>query len=365
MKKIFFLILLITFQSIALAEKIIKDIQVGGIFLVDNEGCLYTNFDENTIAKYSPTGELLLTIGKKGEGPSDIKRLGCFDINPLDNNLYVTEFYGNKWISKFSTGGKYLGEWNCELDWKKCDAIPYIKFDDKGNIYLKITHSLSTRCKDFVIGNIEESIIKFSPQGKKLKELYHFKLDVYVDKGGKGNLTIPFNNTLSYVIYRNNLIIRESRDDFIQIFDLEGNLQKKILIPFKKEKVDQEDIDAWVKRIRTSTWGKRGMSEGWLDMNYWGKRLPFPEYKPISGYSLYIDSKCNLYNMKYPEMNDTSIKCARINLLTGDTSIFNFTPGESLLAAWKNYFFILKEDANEDYVVIKIEMNEFEKKING
>jgi hypothetical protein len=362
-KKIVCLLLIVSFQLIASAEEILKDIQVGGIFFVDSEGYFYTNSDEHSITRYSPTGELLLTIGKKGEGPSDIKRLGGFDINPLDNNIYVTEFYnGNKWISKFSTGGKYLGEWNCQLDWKKYEAIPNIKFDGKGNIYLKTSHSRSGQLKDFVIGNAEDTIINFSPQGKKLREIYHFKSDVYVEKGGKGNLTIPFNNNLYYTVYNDSIIVRESRDDFIQVFDLEGNLQKKISLPFRKEKVTQEDIDAWEKRIRTSAWGKRGMSEGWLDLDYWKKRLPFPDYKPVSGYPLYIDSQGNLYNMKYPGMDDTSIKCARINLTTGVTSIFNFKPGESLLAAWKNYLFIQKEDDNDDYVILKIDEKEFFKR---
>lgn len=359
----FCLLLIVSLQLIASAEEILKNIQVGGIFFVDSEGYIYTNSDEHSITRYSPSGEPLLTIGRAGEGPSDIKRLGGFGINPLDNNIYVTEFYGgNKWISKFSTGGKYLGEWNCELDWKKWEAISSIKFDGKGNIYFVSTHSLPSRFKDFLIGGVENTIIKFSPQGKKLREIYHFKSDVYVEKGGKGNLTIPLSNILYYTVYNDNIIVRESRDDFIQVFDLEGNLQKKIALPFRKEKVTQEDIDAWDKRIRTSTWGKQGMSEGWLDMNYWKKRLPFPDYKPVSAYPLYIDSLGNLYNMKYPGMNDTSIKCARINLSTGVTSIFNFKPGESLLAAWKNYFFILKEDDNEDCVILKIEEKEFFKR---
>ncbi|HLP46477.1 MAG TPA: hypothetical protein VK469_11040 [Candidatus Kapabacteria bacterium] len=360
MKKIVFLLLIVSFQLIASAAEILKDIQVGGIFFVDNEGYIYTNSDEHSITRYSPTGELLSTMGKKGEGPSDIKRLGGFSINPLDNNIYVTEFYGgNKWISKFSTGGKYLGEWNCELDWKKCEGISYIKFDGKGNIYLKTNHSLSGHCKDFVIGNVEDTITKFSPHGKKLREIYHIKTALYVEKGGKGNLTIPFSNSLYYTVYNDNIIIRESQDDFVQVFDLEGTLQKKISLPFRKEKVTQEDIDTWEKRIRASAWGKRGMSEGWLDLNYWKTRLPFPDYKPVSGYPLLIDSQGNLYNMKYPGMDDTSIKCARINLSNGEITILNFKSGESLLAAWKNYFFIQKEDEDDDYVILKIEEKEY------
>jgi hypothetical protein len=362
-KKIYFLLIAVLLHFMVSAEEILKGIVTGSIFLVDSKGYIYVNSGEHSIAKYSPTGTLLLKIGKKGEGPSDIKRLGWFAINPRDNNIYVTEFFGgNKWISKFSKDGKYLGDWKCEIDWKKWQALSYIKFDNNGNIYLKTIKSVTRRCKDFSIGTSENAVIKFSPQGKKLKEIYKFNSDIYAEKGGKGNITIPFNNSLYWTIYNGNIIVRESGDKFISIFDLEGNFKKKISLPFKREKVIREDIDKWEKRIKSSRWGKRGISEGWLDLEYWKKRLPFPKYKPVSAYQLYIDSHGNLYSMKYPGSTTTHAICAKIDLSNGDVSIVNFRPGEWLLGTWKNYFFIQKVDDDDDYVVVKIDEKEFFKR---
>lgn len=366
MKIAFGFFFLIFLQLIVSGAETLKDVVLGGIFVVDNNGNIYVNSGEHSISKYSPTGEPLLTIGEKGEGPSNIKRLGSFAVNPVDNNIYVTEYFGgNKWISKFSTDGKYQGEWNVKVDWKKCKAISSIKFDSKGNVYFETKHTVTRPCKDFTVGAIETVLVKYSPQGEKLKEIYTFRSDVYVDKPGKGNLTIPFGNLLDYTILDDYIIIRENGDDFIQVFDLDGNLQKKISLPFKKKKVTQKDIDAWEKELKSSRFGQRGISEGWLDPGYWRNRLPFPEYKPLSAYPLFRDSQGYVYSIKYPGDDDTFHKYARINPSTGDVSIIEGNTEERLVGTWKNYFFVYRQDEIDDYVIVKIDEKEFLEKRNG
>jgi hypothetical protein len=363
MKKICLLFIAIFFHFLVSAEEIFKDIELGRIFVVDGEGCIFVDSGSHSIAKYSPSGKLLLEMGQKGEGPSDIKRLGWFAICPIDKSIYVTEMAGgNRWISKFSTDGRYLGELNCEIDWTKWHGTSFIQFDRKGDIYLQLERSIPRRCKDFTIGTIEKKLVKFSPKGKKLKEIFSMKTDFWAEKRGKGNITIPFHNYLYWNVYKDRVIVRESKNKFINLFDLEGNLQKKISAPFEKEKVTREDIDKWEERIKTSRWGKEGIANGWLDLNYWKKRLPFPEHKPISGDQMFIDSQGNLYNMKYQGHYSKPIVCARINLLTNKVTIFNFNQWERLLGIWKNYFFIMKWDGKEKYVVSKMDEKEFLKR---
>lgn len=206
---------------------------------------------------------------------------------------------------------------------------------------------------------MERAIAKFSPNGKALKEIYKFSADFYGDKGGKGNITIPFHNYLYWTIYNDYIVARESWADFISIFDLQGNLTKKIPLPFKKEKVTKEDLDNWEARLKSIRWVRNGIAEGWFDLKYWRKSLPFPAYKPVSGYPLFIDSHGFLYSMKSTGYNAVRAICAKIDVSTGNVKIVNFRPGEWLLSTWKNYFFIHKLNDENNYVVVKIKEKEF------
>ena len=363
MKKIYLIFIAIFLQFIVSAEEILKDIETGRVFLMDTEGYIYVNSGSHSIAKYSPAGKLLLKMGQKGEGPSDIKRMGWFAINPIEKNIYVTEFLGgNKWLSKFSKEGKFMGEFNCEIDWKKWHGISFIQFDDDGNIYLQLERSIPRRYKDFTIGTMEKALVKFSTRGKKLKEIYKIKTDFWADKGGKGNITIPFHNYLYWKIYNDNIIVKECKKDYISIFDLEGNLKKKVFLPFKKEKVAKKDLDDWEEYLKSLSWVKKGVSEGWFDLKYWRSRLPFPEYKLVSGGQLYIDPHGYLYTMKYSGYkiaHSAPTTWAKINLSKYDVSIVFSNPREWPLCDWRDNLFIKKLDEDDNYVVVKVPEGQF------
>lgn len=94
-----------------------EEMVIGRVCILDKSGNLYTDHFDETIRKYSPTGQLLAEMGGKGEGPGYFSRLGWLAINEFDDNLYVTEFRGgHHWISRFTLEGEYLGEWYPELD---------------------------------------------------------------------------------------------------------------------------------------------------------------------------------------------------------------------------------------------------------
>jgi len=338
------------------ATEVFKDIIAGRVFILDNQGNFYVNSGSHSISKYSPCGKLILKMGQKGEGPGDIKRLGWFSINPLNNTIYVTEFFtGNKWLSKFSMDGKYLGDWKCDLDWINYDALSVIKFDIKGNVFLEAIKSSPRRYKDFTIGAFETVIIKFSPKGEKLKEVYTFTSDFYAEKGGRGNITIPFHSFLNWNIYNDKIIIRESHADFINVFSPDGKLEKRIPLPFKRLKIKEKDLDEWDSYLKSVQWIKKGIAEGWFDLKYWRKRLPFPKFKPVSVGQLFIDSQGNLYSKKHSGYQLKENTWAKINLSNYKISIVKFNPDETLLYIWKNYFFFHKLDGKDNDILTKID----------
>jgi hypothetical protein len=351
-------LVVLLYGAFGFSEEIFKDIILGGHFMIDRQGYIYTNFDENSIDKYSSDGKFLLKIGRKGSGPSDIKRLGSFGINPVDSILYVTEFYGgNKWISKFSTDGKYLGELNCEIDWKIFWGLSTIKFDKVGNVCLKIAKVSYRQCKDFEIEIEESAIQKFSPSGKKLKTIYKLIANSSAVKEKKGNFPIPFENFLNWTVYGDKVLINEGHSNFISVLSLEGNLERKIPLPFKREKVTGKDFDAWEKRMKESKEIRNRIAAGIVDLRYWKGRMPFPEYKPFTYWGMLVDSHGNLYIRQF-----TDRIWAKIDLSSGKNSIITFPNDDSLMYIWKEYFFFTNEDEDGELIIKKISEKELFKK---
>jgi hypothetical protein len=268
--------------------------------VVDDALNFYTDISDCQIAKYSPEGKELFKIAREGEGPGDIKRLGWFAINPKDSMLYVTEMAGgNKRISVFSPeDGHFVRLWPSRLEWKNWDGISHIQCDNQGNVYVEAVKSHWRRHKTFSIGALEKVIIKFDSQGKLVKELYRMQSDFMADQGGKGNITIPYSNYLYWRVHGRYLFVRENHSRYIDVFLLNGKPVKKILLPFPRDEISREDLEKWEKRLISNPVIKQGIQEGWFDLKFWKKNLPFPKYKWVSGGQMFWGSGGELYSQK-------------------------------------------------------------------
>jgi hypothetical protein len=246
-KQKLYLALVLIFLSVLLyPETVIKGIPLSRVFLIDTGGDIFVDNDINSVACYSADGKFKYKFGQAGEGPGDIKRMGWFAINPVDHHIYVTEFLeGNRWISVFTRDGKILATRKIALNWDECHGLSFIQFDSRGDMYVQSQKSVYRPLKDFSIGRWENRVLKFSSGGELIKDIYRMEQDFSADKGGKGNITIPFFNYLYWTIFEDKVIVRESINNYFSLFDREGNLIKKYSIPFKREKVTEKDIDEW------------------------------------------------------------------------------------------------------------------------
>lgn len=363
MTKKFFVLFLINVGVCAclFASTVLREVVKGWVFIVDKSGFIYSNYGENEIRKYSPEGKLLLKIGRKGQGPGDIMRLGSLAINPKDGNLYVTEYYGNKRVSIFSPKGKYIGELQIDLSQKDWNAMSTIRFDKDGNVYILSERYILKKYKDFTLLEYEKKIWKFSPYKKEKKLLYTLSpTPGSCDKYRKGNITIPFSNQsgFDFDLWEDKIAIKEPVNDFISIYDLNGKEIKKLYLPFKKEKVSNRDIEEWMEWHKAS-WGDRGIRNGWLDpdyLNYWKSRIPFPEYKPVS-YGVFFDGKGNIFTKKFTGYKSKESIWIRLNISSGNYQIKKLE-NEDIIFVDKDWVYLSK-GSDEEEVVIKMKREEF------
>ena len=81
---------------------------------VDADGNVWvTDANTHVVEQYSPDGQLLRTLGIKGEPGEDEQRFNMptdIDFGP-DGSIYVTDGYGNSRVVKFDSEGKFLTAW--------------------------------------------------------------------------------------------------------------------------------------------------------------------------------------------------------------------------------------------------------------
>lgn len=76
-------------------------------FNVDDVGNIYiVDWDRKRVQKFDPSGKYLLTIGRKGQGPGELRNIWTPEFD-RDGNLYVVDI-AQKRISFFSPSGRFL-----------------------------------------------------------------------------------------------------------------------------------------------------------------------------------------------------------------------------------------------------------------
>lgn len=273
-------------------EILLKDVRLRyGNPVIDSEGNFIAKGDEHHLEMFSKSGELIRKIGRPGEGPGDIKRLSWFAVEPISNNIYITEFFGgNRRISIFDKTGDYAGHLVPGLDFDIWGALSGIDFDSKGNLYVQASRVKAIQKQNYRISQMENSIFRFDSNGKNKMKVYSMVYNQSVDTH-IGNFTIPFNNYLYWAVCNNMLIVREHSDKYLQVLDLGGKIIKNIDLPFEAEKVTEEDIESWLNTM------KRWRAD--LDLNMLRDLVPIPEYKPISGYMIVSDGKYTVLSQRY------------------------------------------------------------------
>jgi DNA-binding beta-propeller fold protein YncE len=150
----------------------------GNIWVTDN--------GDHQVFKFDRKGELLLTLGVKGEAGEDEKH---FD-RPTDlafapnGDIYIADGYGNARVVKISKTGKYISTWGTYGSGPgQFNTVHSIGVDSKGTVY---------------VADRENNRIQiFDPNGKYLREWNHL--------GATQNLFITPEDEMWIITHRDNI----------------------------------------------------------------------------------------------------------------------------------------------------------------
>jgi hypothetical protein len=191
-------------------------------FDVDSEGYIYLIQWEtggNYIFKFDSKGNFLTSFCRRGQGPGEIEYGGSLQINP-QGELIAKDPSKRKFLV-YNLEGGLLREVNLE---KNYSLIPLAN----GNYFLFWGEDTSEFRKQFVgIGNSEF---------KDVKELDRFQYPNAM------NVRSPVNrDRLIYGVSRDRVYIGNSERGYeIRVYDLEGNLVRKIRKEYKPVEVSEE-----------------------------------------------------------------------------------------------------------------------------
>ena len=218
---------------------------------VDSDGsiyCLNEECQENFILKFDRNGNFITAFGRKGQGPGELQ-MPILPLITSENEVVVMD-QGRRELFFFAEDGAFIK--SISRDASTIGVFPL----ENGN-YLMATVIVDPESDNIM----EYPFSVFSSDFKEIKELDRLKFPNYL-RGRKQKATPP--GFLWSVTPRNVYFGNEEQGYEIRVYDLEGNLVRKIKKEYRKVRIPEEYIEEQTE----------GMSDALR------QRIYFPEYFP-------------------------------------------------------------------------------------
>jgi len=229
---------------------------------VAEDGTVFmTNGREHTIHKFDPSGRLVLTFGKHGQGPGDFQ--GPCSPSLLDGKyLVVTEYALNRRISLFDFNGKFHKLLTTQRPVYDVAAL-------SGNMIAYISNQFEGKDSKTSSGpGIVSSpmmvriVLKDIESGEERVVLKQEMQTYFINGKGMPGISITGNHRRSVFMARTiegNLAVGISDSPKIEIFDLGGKPIRSFSLDIKAVPVTPDDIDKFKKVLIDSLRVNRNM----------------------------------------------------------------------------------------------------------
>lgn len=271
-------------------------------FDVDSEENIFVFKPElshgDLIHKFNRDGEHIASFVTKGQGPGEVQ-YACYQRITTYDEIPVVDGGANK-LLLFDQDGNVLREVQWELKNVAGGQIVHLA---NGNLLIRVFESVFDKRAGSVPRGGQDFVLSLYDSNFKW-----LKNDV--DRLHISSQLLAMKSTYMMPVYfwevsDNNIYIGSSRQGYeIRVYDLNGNLKRKIRKEHKPVKFSQEIIDEF-KRITENP-----------DSMYYGLKRSFPEYYPPFQRLFFTDGDGRLYLMTFEKAEDS--KSHIFNVFTSD-----------------------------------------------
>ncbi|MDH5385377.1 MAG: 6-bladed beta-propeller [Candidatus Aminicenantes bacterium] len=206
-----------------------------GAFDVDSKGNIYLvnlKSSENIIFKFDRDGNFVRSFCRKGQGPGELQMTAYLRINSQDE-IMITELYNKLLV--FNADGDFINE----TRFSALVTIGLAVIPINNSNYL-ILWGVNDPSAEFLF---QRPLSLFSSEFEEIKRLDSLKVPNYL-RGKRVSATYLFAFSLS----KEHIFVgNDNRGYEIWVYDLEGNLARKIRKEYKKVPLTKEYIEEYMK----------------------------------------------------------------------------------------------------------------------
>lgn len=200
------------------------------------------------IKVYAADGKFLRAIGKRGEGPGEIKRMGGFGFT-RENKLFFVEFIGgHQWITILELDGKLVRTVKIDIGTRMFGALKAVCTADGGYLCTFTFDLKPEKYGDFFLLRAPMKLLKLDATGKMIAaivETDHIERMSYIQDGA--DVQVPFSPAFEWgVLPDNSIVFSNGLDKNLKVFNDRGVMIKEIKTALPEaRKVTGADLDKW------------------------------------------------------------------------------------------------------------------------
>ncbi len=205
------------------------------------------------IKVYAPNGKYLRYIGKQGEGPGEIKRMGSFGFTRQSGLFFVEFFGGHRWITIMDLDGKLLQTIKIDIGNRIYGVSRAHCTGDGGFICTFSFEFKAEKRGDYFLLRAPMKLIKIDARGKFVSEITaadDIQRMSYIGDGA--DAPVPFSPPFEWgVLPDNTIIFSNGCDKNLKVFNDRGVLVKviKTSLPDARD-VTGADLAKWRKEYK-------------------------------------------------------------------------------------------------------------------
>ena len=257
--------------------------------LVDDDENIYiTDYQDQNIKIFDPSGKLIKTIGAKGDGPGEFR--GILSVAVTKEGKLVVLDGGARRTSFFDSFGQFLRSFKWRMGYSNYIMI-------KSSSYV-----VGERAYSGIIENGYFYVKEIDFEGEEVRSYGEFTMgESLIVRQGKGTtysgLPVTIRSILKGDPDREMLYHCLSNKYMIEVYDTSGKLFRKIDRPYKPVPFTKIDVEGFLERHKTSPEPLRKAAEA----------LKMPKVKNIV-VRMYVDDKSNLWVRTNEKMVDEEDK---------------------------------------------------------